>query len=434
MRQAFSHRNPGMIMEIIIKPSSRINLCLNRRKGKHTIQIEQKKLYFCIHMDENLLFFSLLRQAIGLERGFTQCPTPDEWTRMFQQAQIQALVGVLYQAVTHLPQEQKPPTQILLKWTALAEAVNGLNLLMNAESARLTTLFESQGHHTAILKGQANARLYPDPLSRQPGDIDIYVDGGKENVTDMLLRIGMLQSEPKLSDIGKRGKATTSYHHIHLPANKDGINVEVHFRPSSGNRNPFSNRHLQHFLEQEIRTTYMVPEGFRVPTVRFALIMQLSHIQRHFLACGIGLRQICDYLMLIQDSSADDRAATTALLRKCGLRNTAGALMWLMQQVFGLDENLMLCKPDARRGAWMLSEVMDGGSFGRYRKNAQTGLWRRFFYARMRQLRFMRFDFRELIWIELKYWKTILITIPERIRRRTWSFAEAQKIEMKKAL
>jgi hypothetical protein len=108
--------------------------------------------------------------------------------------------------------------------------------------------------------------------------------------------------------------------------------------------------------------------------------------------------------------------------------------MWLMQQVFGLDENLMLCKPDARRGAWMLSEVMDGGSFGRYRKNAQTGLWKRFFYARMRQMRFMRFDFRELIWIELKYWKAILITIPERIRRRTWSFSEPQKKEMKKAL
>lgn len=50
MRQAFSHRNPGMIIidRIIIKPSSRINLSLillfpvfNGCKFKNTILIEQ---------------------------------------------------------------------------------------------------------------------------------------------------------------------------------------------------------------------------------------------------------------------------------------------------------------------------------------------------------------------------------------------------------
>jgi hypothetical protein len=30
-----------------------------------------------------------------------------------------------------------------------------------------------------------------------------------------------------------------------------------------------------------------VDEGFYVPSVRFALVMQLAHIQRHFLAGGI---------------------------------------------------------------------------------------------------------------------------------------------------
>jgi len=29
-------------------------------------------------------------------------------------------------------------------------------------------------YHTAILKGQVNARLYPDKHARQPGDIDIF--------------------------------------------------------------------------------------------------------------------------------------------------------------------------------------------------------------------------------------------------------------------
>lgn len=36
------------------------------------------------------------------------------------------------------------------------------------------TAVEEKGHRTAILKGQANARLYPDKYARQPGDIDIF--------------------------------------------------------------------------------------------------------------------------------------------------------------------------------------------------------------------------------------------------------------------
>lgn len=52
MRQASSHRQSGMIMEIIMKPCSRINLSsrflLNRRKDKHTNQNEQLIIrFFC---------------------------------------------------------------------------------------------------------------------------------------------------------------------------------------------------------------------------------------------------------------------------------------------------------------------------------------------------------------------------------------------------
>ena len=56
-------------------------------------------------------------------------------------------------------------------------------------------LFEDEGHRTAILKGQANARLYPQPWSRQPGDIDIWVDGGKDKVMETVRRLGLLKGE-----------------------------------------------------------------------------------------------------------------------------------------------------------------------------------------------------------------------------------------------
>ena len=83
------------------------------------------------------------------------------------------LVGVCYQGVCLLPDEKKPAMEIAMQWASEAESIHGLNELLYQESARLTREFAERGRKTAILKGQANARLYPDKYMRQPGDIDI---------------------------------------------------------------------------------------------------------------------------------------------------------------------------------------------------------------------------------------------------------------------
>ena len=111
---------------------------------------------------------------------------------------------------------------------------------------------------------------------------------------------------------------------------EDSVKVEVHFRPSSGNFNPLTNRRLQRWLERESLNTTSVEQDFFVPSIKFALIMQLAHIQRHFLAEGIGLRHICDYYLLLQNSTAEARQEVAAELKAFGLRHIAGALMWVL--------------------------------------------------------------------------------------------------------
>ena len=152
---------------------------------------------------------------------------------------------------------------------------------------------------TAILKGQANARLYPYPWCRQPGDIDIWVDGGLIKVTDTLKKLKLIKGE--VAKYQTEGTATLEYHHIHLPKNEKGINIEVHYRPTSKNMNPFTNKRLQNVLEKEInKENQLVEEGFRVPGLRFALLMQLAHIQAHLFSEGVGMRQIVDYYYLLR--------------------------------------------------------------------------------------------------------------------------------------
>ena len=368
------------------------------------------------------LFLALLRTAMTGE-PFEPVPSAQEWSELFKIAGQQSVMGVCYTAFSHLSKDQMPPMELLVKWMAEAETIRGLNELLNQEAARLTQLFSEQGRKTAILKGQANARLYPDKLSRQVGDIDIWVEGGKKGVVALLIKMKLING------IGKRiteGKALDSYHHIHIPSNKQGVTVEVHFRPSSGNYNPVTNRRLQQWLEHEIPSVTMVPEGFNVPSIKFALMMQLAHIQRHFLAGGIGLRQICDYYWLLRNSTTEDRQEVAAKLKSFGLRHIAGALMWVLGEVLHLDEDMMLCEAKSYRGEWLLREIMEGGNFGHYAGKDQS-----FFRRRMailtRGLRMMRFNFWEMTWTNLKFWTYILLSIPERIRRGHWSLVKADE-------
>lgn len=336
-------------------------------------------------------FFQLLRQSMGLEEQKDFAATAEDWQWLHEEADRQSLIGVIYGAMIQLPANQQPPVDLLIKWIYQADVINGKNELLNQESARLTKLFSDAGRRTAILKGQANARLYPDKFLRQPGDIDIWVEGGRENV------LSLLKTEPFASMMGDK-ELKPEYHHVHLPTSDKRVIVEVHFLPSSGNFNPFTNKRLQRWLEAEIMNTEVVEEGFRVPSVRFALMMQLSHIQRHFLKIGIGLRQICDYYLLLKNSTEEDRWQIAVHLKGFGLRETAGALMWVLGEVLQMDRALMLCKPDSYRGEWLLREIMEGGNFGYYAERQNQGMWRRMFAKWLRHLRLIPFNFGEVFW------------------------------------
>lgn len=356
--------------------------------------------------------YALLRAAMG-GGVFDEALTDDAWRWLYREATRQSLLGVCYVNRADMPMD------VAMAWATEAETIRGLNQLQYQEAARLTKLFVSEGRKTAILKGQANARLYPDPYTRHPGDIDIWVSGGQESVIELLQKMRLIDG---VGDIGE-GKATASYHHVHLPANEQGMVVEVHFRPSSGNFNPVTNKKLQKWLEQEILTTEM-GEDFYVPTVRFALVMQLAHVQRHFLAGGIGLRHICDYCCLLKNATEADRQTAASVIKKFGLRHTAEALMWVLGEVLHLDEGQMYCKKDSWRGEWMLREIMAGGNFGKFAERQKKGLFGRVMESRLRHLKMMRFDFWELFWLELNFWKVVIKTIPLRIRYRTLSLSK----------
>ena len=365
--------------------------------------------------DENLLL--LLRYALNVAEEPPRFAA-EEWQQLFEDSCRHSLVGVLFEGIQRLQKEDKtlcPPLLLKLRWAGDSENIALLNREMNAESARLTRLFEGEGHVTAILKGQANARYYPTPSLRQPGDIDIWVSGGQERVTALLRRLGMADDE-----------TAVSYQHLHLAPNSEGIVVEVHFHPSPSHTLPRCNQRLQEYLEGLLaKGVPLCDEGFRVPPLRFALVMQLAHIRHHLRGEGIGLRQLTDYYLLLRHSTAEERRDVVARLDETGLLTTARALMWVLKEVFAASDDILLpVKPARRKGRWLLGQVLMRGNFSYYDRRADLNLWRWFWAQKKMQVQLTWFEPSTIgaqLSSEVDYWRRIVRKLPLRIKYRSLS-------------
>ena len=356
---------------------------------------------------------SLLRFSLGISPEFEHKLTADEWTEMLNIAHRQALVGVLFCGVRRLGGQYAPPLPLMLQWTAEAERICGMNHAFNQKAKALTGMFAAENRQSFILKGQANARLYPEPLSRQPGDIDIYVSGGKKSVLNMLVEKGMMEKD-----------AFVSYHHAHLHNDSDDITVEVHFRPSSGVFYPWGNKKLQNFLDSRISNISLCDDGFYIPDMPFALIMQLAHIQKHFMGSGIGLRQIMDYYYLLCNASQEHRQTVAQLLKPFSLIPFAGGLMWLIKYLFDIDESLMLCQPDEGVGRKISNEIFHSGNFGWYSGFYNESFLKRYFRQRLRVMKLFFTFPKEMFWGRMSAYKFFVQTIPLRIRYRKLSLKD----------
>ena len=238
------------------------------------------------------IFFDFLRFCIGSVKEIPDSLKEVDWKELYAIAKKQCLVGVLFDGIKKLPAEHvEMEKELLFQWMAESQMLEKANVRLNDAAIQVSEWFRKKGFRTCILKGQGNALMYPNPYSRTPGDIDIWVEGGDKRV------ISFVRS------ISPHEKAC--YHHIEFPSYK-GVEVEVHYRPS------FllcfwHNRKLQKYYERvkEAQFSHRVMLGeqgeIAIPTAEFNLIFQLTHIFSHLMNEGIGLRQLLDYYYVLCD-------------------------------------------------------------------------------------------------------------------------------------
>ena len=308
-------------------------------------------------LKQQKIFFDFLRFCIDSAKEIPGSLKEADWKELYAIAKKQCLVGVLFDGIKKLPAEHVGmKKEILLQWMAESQMLEKANVRLNDAAIQVSEWFRKKGFRTCILKGQGNALMYPNPYSRTPGDIDIWVEGGDKRV------ISFVRS------ISPHEKAC--YHHIEFPSYK-GVEVEVHYRPS------FllcfwHNRKLQKYYErvkeEQFSHRMMLGEQgeIAIPTVEFNLIFQLTHIYAHLMNEGIGLRQLLDYYFVLLHADIKNVVELQRNLKYIGLWKFARAIMYIMHEVFGMPASRLIVPPNEKYGKYVLNEVLEAGNFGRH--------------------------------------------------------------------
>ena len=354
-------------------------------------------------------FFQLLRYSIGASDEVPDITSDEEWHEIYEMAVMQSILGVMFEGVQRLGvQDVKPPLPLLMDWVAAVEEIEDRNREVNRAAVKLLAQLRQDGFEGCILKGQGNNLMYPNVYSRMSGDIDVWVrkDGLLVGGYGLLMGKKSVEREVIRYVKERNPKARALYHHIDYGDFED-IEVEMHYRPSFM-FNPVHNGRLQKWFqdhaEQQFKHMVELPDGvgmIAVPDVEFNIVFQLSHIYNHVLHEGIGLRQMIDYFFLLRSEGLEQgEKCYEETLRHLGLWKIAGAVMWVLHEVLGLEEQYLIASMDERLGKVLLSEIMQGGNFGQYdEQNIKANSpikknWQRI----RRDFRLMRYFPSECLW------------------------------------
>lgn len=346
-------------------------------------------------MNDITAFFAFLKYCLGYNGNISRVVDSMDWQELYSFASKQALLGLCFDGIERLGKEnpeelrQNPiGRELLMTWMGKAQQIRRQNRKVNAVASKLYSMLRGDGLRCCILKGQGNALMYPNPYSRTPGDVDVWIDASRERIMEYTQKKFELGDDIRLQ---------------HLETSLDGVPVELHFFPCSMN-NPLYHARLQKWFKRnaDLQCSHIVglPDGagdIAIPTSAFNVVYQLCHLYHHFFDEGIGMRQIIDYYYVVSMLNVNCEMLTWLPkdLKHLGLWKFAGAVMYVLHEALGLSEEKMIAPMDEKRGKLLLAEILNGGNFGKhftkYGHFTQQGMAKKYFLKIWRNMHFVRY-------------------------------------------
>ena len=250
-------------------------------------------------MNDITACFAFLKYCLGSKEDMSRMIAGMDWQELYSFASKQALLGLCFEGIERLGKEypvelKRNPIgrELLMTWMGKAQQIRRQNMKVNVVAGKLFAMLRVDGMRCCVLKGQGNALMYPNPYSRTPGDIDVWIDASRERIMEYAQKKFELEDDIRLQ---------------HLETSLDGVPVELHFFPCSMNNPIYHARLLKWFkrnADLQCSNVVSLPDGagdIAIPTSAFNVVYQLTHLYHHFFDEGIGMRQIIDYYHVVCD-------------------------------------------------------------------------------------------------------------------------------------
>ena len=279
------------------------------------------------------IFFAVLRAGLWeQDLRLDAAPGADGWQEVLQTARDQAVLGLVYRGMAHLPAEQLPPAPVRMRLLSDVDRIARRVQALGAVERDLLERLRAAGLHPTVQKGSEAGKYYAHPELRESGDIDLCFPAGELPLARETVTAAGAASVHAASD----GSVVCRYR---------DVTVELHPR----------------YFDLHVGEDRL-PE---VPSVVAELVMLSAHILKHAIGEGVGCKQLCDMARALDGAEGRyDKAALRVALRRCGLLRWHRLLCSLLVTDLGLDP--ARCLPDfvPVDPAPLRRIVLRGGAFG----------------------------------------------------------------------
>lgn len=278
-----------------------------------------------------------------------------DWEAVCQELEQQASVAIASNLLPELPL----PQELRKRWQLLSFRHVGRYFGILNVQKRLCALLRENGIRFAVLKGTAAAIYYPEPSLRTMGDIDLIAVPEDFEAAFCLLR-----------DNGCRPLQEYDETSRHLAFKKDGVEIELHRSFANFSDEEMTERFAELLISSIGQCVWRELSGAEFPMLPQTVngLVLLSHLSQHVFLTGVGLRQVCDWLLFV-NASLDDAAWNAGFgeaVRSIGMEKFAKIVTRMGQKYLGLQEKTITwCKDvDEPLCDALLEIILQRGNFG----------------------------------------------------------------------
>lgn len=248
------------------------------------------------------------------------------WESLYAQACRQCVPAIVLDAISKLPEGQRPPKALLLQWIGQTAAQEQRYERYSRVIEELAAFYKLHDIRALLLKGYGCSLCYPIANHRPTGDIDIYLFG-KQEEADRLVEAEL-------------GISVHREYHKHSTFHFHGVEVENHAKfidDVSHKSNISFERTLMQVLEETESLETPIDNVF-LPSPTFNALFLLRHTGEHFAANEITLRHVLDVGTFFQKyHNKVDWKRAFGVYREQRMRRFFDAIATICVEYLGMD-------------------------------------------------------------------------------------------------